>query len=173
MSKNTISASATGLPEKLMSPCRVAQLAQDAVAITDAHARADAKQRDSDDQNENNALDIQMRVLTEKLDGIEKAAAVFPATNAIGAMFHLSLIKDAADLIESWVPEESERKNECDEARKAIVRMCYSIRDYIGAITGANPADAGGEYFMSEKYNPHRLIEEAMAQKADDNGQAG
>ena len=168
MSKTTFSASATGLPEergKNSAPCRVAQLAQDAKAVIDAHARADEQSRATAEEKEDFALDIQMRVLNERLDGLEKAAAVFPATSAIGAMFHLSLIKDAADVIESWVPENSERKNECDEARKAIVRMCYSVEDYIGAITGAKPADACAEYFMSEKHNPHRLIDAAIAQK--------
>jgi hypothetical protein len=167
MSKTIISASATGLPE---SPCRVAQLAQDAMAVIDAHGRADDLSRGTADKKENPVFDIQMRVLTEKLDGIEKAASVFPATSGAGAMFHLALIKDAADLIESWVPEDSERKNECGEARKAVVRMCYSIQDYLGAITGAKPADACGEYFMGETYNPHRLIDEAIAQNgnADD-----
>lgn len=87
-------------------------------------------------------------------------------------MFHLSLIKDAADLIESWAPEDSECKNECNEARKAIVRKCYSIQDYIRSITGAKPADAYAEYFMGENYNPHRLTEEAIAQFGDADGQA-
>ena len=43
--------------------------------------------------------------------------------------------------------------------------MCYSIRDYLGAITGAKAADACGDYYMSERYNPHRLIDDAIAQK--------
>lgn len=43
--------------------------------------------------------------------------------------------------------------------------MCYSIRDYLGAITGANAEDACGEYFMHERYDPHRLIDAAIAQK--------
>ena len=106
-----------------------------------------------------------MRVLTEKLDGIEKAAAVFPATSAIGAMFHLCLIKEAADLIASWVPEDSEGARECDKARKALNRMCYSIRDFIVARTGVNPEAGCGDYFMSEKYNPHRLIAAAIAEE--------
>jgi hypothetical protein len=170
MSKNTVSASAIGLPEKEgpekePSSCRVAQLVQDAMAVIDAHARADAQNAASGGNKEDNALDFQMRVLSEKLDGIEKAAAVFPATSAVGAMFQLSLIKDFADLIASWVPEDSERVRECDDARKAIVRMCYSIRDYLGAITGAKPDGPCAEYFMSEKYNPHRLIAAAISEK--------
>ncbi|MDI9850051.1 hypothetical protein QM467_18610 [Rhodoblastus sp. 17X3] len=108
-----------------------------------------------------------MRVLTEKLDEIEIAASAFPATSATGAMFHLCLIKDAADLLSSWVPEESERKSECDKAETAIKRMCYSIRDFIVSITDASPDDGCGEYFMSEKYNPHRLSAEAIAHKDD------
>lgn len=48
--------------------------------------------------------------------------------------------------------------------------MCYSIRDYLGAVTGAKSEDACGEYFMSEKYNPHRLIVAVIAETdaADD-----
>jgi hypothetical protein len=104
--------------------------------------RADAENIANHDKKEEIKLEVRMRVLTEKLDGIEKAAAVFPATSAIGAMFHLCLIKEAADLIASWVPEDSEGARECDKARKALNRMCYSIRDFIVARTGVNPGAA-------------------------------
>lgn len=102
----------------------------------------------------------------DKLHGIQEAAAVFPANSALGAMFQLHLIADLADQIESCVPEDSQENSECKEWRNAITRMCYSIRDYLSAITGAKAEDACEEYFLPESGNPHRLIEEAVVGKS-------
>ena len=164
MSKTTVSASVTGLPDP---PCRVGQLAQDAALIIDAYARADRKKAAEGSEQNDVILEMQMRVLNEKLDGIENAASFFPATSATGALFQLSLINHAVDLLESWVPEDSEHAGESDDARRAIVRMCYSIRDFVVSRTGANPEDGCGDYYMSERYNPHRLITAAIDSEDD------
>ncbi|MGO8738783.1 hypothetical protein [Rhodoblastus sp.] len=158
MSKNTVSASATGLPD---ASCRVEQLQREAAVLIKAHAIADRKK--VSDRTASVILDMRMRVLSEKLDGIESAASFFPANSATGALFQLSLIHSMADVIQSWIPEDSERAEAGTEARQAISRMCYSIRDFIVAQTGANPEDGCGDYYMSESYNPHRLIEDAIA----------
>ena len=52
------------------------------------------------------------------------------------------------------------------DTRKAVDRMCYSIRDFLVSIIGANPEDGCGDYYMSERSNPHHLIEDAISQKA-------
>jgi hypothetical protein len=159
MSKTTVSATAIGLPD---SSCRVEQLRQEAAILIMAHAIADRKQVADRTGKKDVVLTVQMRVLSEKLEGIENAASHFPANSATGALFQLSLIHSMADLIESWIPEDSERADAGTEARKAIDRMCYSIRDFIASKTGANPEDGCGDYYMSESYNPHRLIEDAI-----------
>lgn len=161
MSKSTISASATGLPE---SPCRVAQLQQDAAIVINAYGLNDRKEVAEGADKKSVILDMRMRVLSEKLDGIEKAATVFPATSPKGALFQLSLIHSLVDLIESWVPDNSKHADASTDARQAVDRMCYSIRDFIVSMTGANPEDGCGDYYMSERYNPHHLIKDAIAE---------
>jgi hypothetical protein len=170
MSKTTISASATGLPgkEELKtpnSPCRVAQLKHEAALVIDAHSRCDKQVAESGGEK-SVLLEKQMRVLNEKLKGIEDAASIFPATSAIGALFQISLINSLVDLIDSFVPENSKHAGTSDDAQKAIVRMCYSIRDFLVSATDVNPEDGCGDYYMSDRYNPHRLIAAAINQEA-------
>jgi hypothetical protein len=145
--------------------CRVAQLQQDAALVIDAYSRCDKQVADSGGEK-SVLLEMQMRVLNEKREGIENAASIFPATSAIGALFQISLINGLVDLIESFVPENSKHAGKCEDARKAVVCMCYSIRDFLVSVTDVNPEDGCGDYYMSDRYNPHRLIAAAIDQEA-------
>jgi hypothetical protein len=76
------------------------------------------------------------------------------------------LINGLVALIDSFVPENSKHAGRSDDARKAVVCMCYSIRDFLVSVTDVNPEDGCGDYYMSDRYNPHRLIAAAIDQEA-------
>lgn len=137
--------------------CQVAELAQEAQAVIDAHDHVERM------ENPDLKRDLKITALTEKLDGIEMSASYLAAKSAIGAMFQLCLIDNFAELLGSVGPTDSDECREREESREAIRRMCYSVLAYISAESGENPDDACGEYFLSRELNPHQIIEAAIS----------
>jgi hypothetical protein len=48
---------------------------------------------------------------------------------------------------------------------KPSIACATRSRDFIVSRAGTNPEDGCGDYYMSERYNPHRLIDDGIAQK--------
>ena len=145
-----------------ITPCPVAELARNAQANTDAFEHAELAVHGAA-QDRKVDLGLQKEALVEDLRGIEERASHLLASSGAGAMFQLHLIASWADCINTWVPEHSDHARDCDEFMKGIRRMLYSAQAYIETVSAENPDDACGEYYMSRRLNPHRLIKEALA----------
>lgn len=149
------------------TPCPVAELARDAQANINADERAEAAEgelRDDEaDPYRKDDLEMQREALWDSRENIQERASHLLAKSGAGAMFQLHLISSWANSLYSRTPDDCEQARESKELLKSIQRMLYSVQAYIEKVSGKNPDDACGEHYMPRRYNPHRLINEALA----------
>lgn len=99
----------------------------------------------------------QIDSVTKQLDAIATQCARLETKSAIGALFQLELIYDYAQVLKSWVPDDSEGAETCRKVLLDITWMAYSIASFIEATTGVKLEDVGAGYYMSHIYNPHKM----------------
>lgn len=93
--------------------------------------------------------------LSAKLAAAENMAAFLPSGGPLGALFHIHLLNGLiVDL---------DHGDEPSPEFEAATRILYSLRDWIEATSGASADQVGGEFYMSEKFNPNHALQSALA----------
>jgi hypothetical protein len=150
-----------------ITPCPVAALAREAKQLFAAAELAEEREHTAAPEELTRAK-VARKEADGRLSSAEERASFLRATEPVGALFQVHLILTLAELIASWVPEDHHQADLCARSLRAVTRMAYSVRNYIGETTGADPEEAGASYYMSSTFDPHRLLAELITGQAGD-----
>ena len=94
--------------------------------------------------------------ITRSLDDVETQATELKAASATGTLFKVHLTAALADRVASWPYEGTVEYRAAQKDLIAILKLLYSIADYIETMSGSSLERACGEYYMPKRADPHR-----------------
>ena len=101
------------------------------------------------------------RHLHDLLGATAEMATVMRATTAAGAMLQVMLACGDAECILSHVSDQ--HYDHCKEMYRRVERCLYSVLGILAEASGTDPAEMGGNYYMSSEYDPLARVAKSLA----------
>jgi predicted transcriptional regulator len=162
ITKRNVKMVTAALPKQETESCPVAALAREVKILNESEEKLDLASISlaADAKRENDRLNSRLydrRVL------LQEQASHLLAKSGHGALFQVAMIRDAFDVIEDCLDQESSELRLAKDALKSIDRMAYSLLAFIETITDTKSDEIGVERWMPDRLNPHMQLAKAIS----------
>ncbi|MBF0327336.1 MAG: hypothetical protein HQL42_20060 [Alphaproteobacteria bacterium] len=140
----------------------VGELGRRIAAIVAAMNRNEEDDCDADGADRFRRME-ELHHLQDRLNATAAMATEMKATTAVGAMLQVMLAYNAAGTILGRDQSAEYPDPYSEEMCRRIARCLYSALGILAEVSGINPAEVGGDYYMPSEFDPLAGVAKALA----------